>query len=707
MITQLYPRSTSPQPAHLILVYWILISVTFSMGCEEEIELPMIPDDTLPEVNTRDEGEQMMTEMLIPPEGGSMDAGDDSLPEWVDDGTSTGGMGGDDGEIDPTQNPGGEIGTGGSSPPIGQGSLTCLELIDCAVACTMADNACLDQCLMSGTQESVNILLSYLQCDEDYGCEGDQECLGLNCTNEINACLLDMGSGGAGGTESTGGTSGAGGTEMQGGTSIGPNDFGQGTLSCAEIFDCFDLCTFGDTPCMDQCLINSSPVGASLYIALAECNALFDCQGDAFCLDLFCSVETSNCLTSDGGGTIGGSCTDDIYEENDDNTEPTISSLITPETPLYICQEDEDWFSIEVCEGASLIAEISFDGFAGDLDMEVLDPEGRYAGSSSGTGSTERVEIDPTVLGAYAVQVYGYSGAENSYSLNLSVGGCDSCVLDTDCEGDLVCDSGLCQAPPPPECTLSSDCELNEECVEGVCGLRSCETAIDCQLNQECVEGTCVAPECLTSIDCEPFEECSAGSCVQIICVLNSECGLNGQCVDGVCEPTMCILDSDCDLGEGCVEGDCVPTMCVINSDCAPGEECTAGACVPTMSEEMCEADFYEPNDTVLTAAYLILDEETLSICDGNQDFFQVRVCAGGTVTLTVDFDSIDLDIDLELFGSDQMTRVDSSALAGGRESVSYTNTEQLSELIYLRVFDYFEYDSGPYTLTVTEEECP
>ena len=76
---------------------------------------------------------------------------------------------------------------------------------------------------------------------------------------------------------------------------------------------------------------------------------------------------------------------------------------------LQICAADEDWFSI----AAGGEVRIEFTGADGDLDLIAFDANGVRVDSSAGTGNTERV----TVPAGGSVEVYGYSGARNTYRL--------------------------------------------------------------------------------------------------------------------------------------------------------------------------------------------------------------------------------------------------------------------------------------------------
>ncbi len=82
---------------------------------------------------------------------------------------------------------------------------------------------------------------------------------------------------------------------------------------------------------------------------------------------------------------------------------------------LMICSGDDDYYGVSV--GGGLSASISFDHGAGDLDLELY-RDGSSLDTSTSTSDSESVSGDGG--GTYVVRVYGYQGAQGSYSLNLT-----------------------------------------------------------------------------------------------------------------------------------------------------------------------------------------------------------------------------------------------------------------------------------------------
>lgn len=86
----------------------------------------------------------------------------------------------------------------------------------------------------------------------------------------------------------------------------------------------------------------------------------------------------------------------------------------------------------------------------------------------------------------------------------------ESCCANDSCNGNLVCDEGVCRqsAPPAPcgvvgqiccdEIIVGDGCMPNAVCVNGIChdalNPIACETDNDCPSNTVCVDGVCLSP---------------------------------------------------------------------------------------------------------------------------------------------------------------------------------------------------------------------
>jgi hypothetical protein len=63
---------------------------------------------------------------------------------------------------------------------------------------------------------------------------------------------------------------------------------------------------------------------------------------------------------------------------------------------------------------------IQFSTTTGDLDMELTDDTGAQLGNSAGSGDIENIEYSVTSAMDVYVHVFGYNGAVNSYSMNVT-----------------------------------------------------------------------------------------------------------------------------------------------------------------------------------------------------------------------------------------------------------------------------------------------
>lgn len=117
----------------------------------------------------------------------------------------------------------------------------------------------------------------------------------------------------------------------------------------------------------------------------------------------YCSLGTG------GAGGGGGACTD-RHEPNDSRAAAVALDAGT-ETDLRVCSGDHDWFS----STAARTVRIDFHHADGDLDMAAYDAAGTKLTTSQGTSDSEQVSIPA----GGAVEIYGYNGATNSYSITL------------------------------------------------------------------------------------------------------------------------------------------------------------------------------------------------------------------------------------------------------------------------------------------------
>jgi len=113
-------------------------------------------------------------------------------------------------------------------------------------------------------------------------------------------------------------------------------------------------------------------------------------------------------------------CMDDALEDNDTVGAPRID----PERieNLMICPADDDYYALFLREEETLSARAFFTHADGDIDMELLAPDGTTTLVRSTTmDDDEMVEHVATERGEHVLHVYGASGIQNGYTLDVTI----------------------------------------------------------------------------------------------------------------------------------------------------------------------------------------------------------------------------------------------------------------------------------------------
>ncbi|MEO8183225.1 MAG: hypothetical protein ABI895_30705 [Deltaproteobacteria bacterium] len=155
---------------------------------------------------------------------------------------------------------------------------------------------------------------------------------------------------------------------------------------------------------------------------------------------------------------------------------------------------------------------------------------------------------------------------------------CGACPIGSPCNGNAVCDSGLCQngacRQPPCDDGQQNGLETDTDCGGPDPACTRCALGRECNVTQDCATGSCVAGVCA-----------NCGNGVQDGRETDSDCG--GVC--GPCGPGGgCLLDSECQSGV-CVDDSCCGgrdvdcTRCArelaTGISCATGDAATAPVC--------------------------------------------------------------------------------------------------------------------------------
>ncbi|MBI2521166.1 MAG: trypsin-like peptidase domain-containing protein [Bdellovibrio sp.] len=120
------------------------------------------------------------------------------------------------------------------------------------------------------------------------------------------------------------------------------------------------------------------------------------------------------------GGNPPGPSNRPTYEPNNSTAYAASVSLPFATEGLSIdTAADKDWFKFSVVVKSSLTIKLQMANLSGDLDVKLFSSGGSLVGKSESVKQTE--EITATLRpGVYYLQVYGYQGATNNYSLKIS-----------------------------------------------------------------------------------------------------------------------------------------------------------------------------------------------------------------------------------------------------------------------------------------------
>jgi len=139
--------------------------------------------------------------------------------------------------------------------------------------------------------------------------------------------------------------------------------------------------------------------------------------------DLPICGTTSDCADGEycGPDSLCGVCDADRFEPNDTAaTAANMDADLMPQDTLNTCG-GPDFFAITLTTGQIIDINVSFVDARGDIDAELLKPDGTRAGSSAGTSDNEHIRYTADSTGVHVLRVYGYSGAINDYTLSVTV----------------------------------------------------------------------------------------------------------------------------------------------------------------------------------------------------------------------------------------------------------------------------------------------
>ncbi len=120
-----------------------------------------------------------------------------------------------------------------------------------------------------------------------------------------------------------------------------------------------------------------------------------------------------------------------------------------------------------------------------------------------------------------------------------------------------------------------------------------------------------------------------------------------------------------------------------------------------------CTTDAYESNDSCGAAASVSPGViNGLYSCETDDDYYQVSVPPGAQLTVDITFSNATADLDLQIWNSACSNLLDGSYSVSDAESVTWTNTSSVSEIITIKEYMYSSVPTSPYSMMVTVLGC-
>lgn len=281
----------------------------------------------------------------------------------------------------------------------------------------------------------------------------------------------------------------------------------------------------------------------------------------------------------------------------------------------------------------------------------------------------------------------------------------EGCVDSSNCPEGELCNPNTQACEPDAECADDSDCGERQVCRDDKC------FDVDCVRDADCIgagefcntdSNTCELTEgfCTSDLDCEDGFRCDVenNTCEEIQC---PECPEGTFCNEEVGECWECVTDEDCGEGGECdlAEHVCIDTRCQGDEDCGEGEFCDriTGECE---LDEECQDDNFEPNNAQEEARALGEGEfEGLSVCEGDEDWFDIELQAGDGLEIAAAFSHAAGNLDIELFDP-TLRRVAAGTSSNDDERI-FTEGLSRSGIYKLRVFGVEGVENKSYSLSV------
>jgi hypothetical protein len=364
----------------------------------------------------------------------------------------------------------------------------------------------------------------------------------------------------------------------------------------------------------------------------------------------------------------GTPCTPDVFEgdpDNDATDRATPSNLVLTDVQLAasICQEDVDFLAIDVGADEAVRVTLDFDGTQADLDLALVEPQsGAVLVASSGVLGTEQVFLRSPFARTVLARVQSFNRTAGPYQI-------------------------LVERLPPFVC--ADDAAEPDDDIAGAT-LVPLDTTLDeartaCQEDVDVLEVPLLDFQRLVA-----FADFPAAEMALTMTVTDDAGNVLATSPNGADGETLTFN----------ARGDETVFLHV-----AP-ELNTKGAYQLTVDRENqidCADDDLEPNDTLAAAPAAPAAQSGLTLCDLDEDLFQVQGVAGKRLRARIAFTHADGDLDLMLIGIDgEQTLATSDGVGDSEEADAILPVDGT---YYVRVFSLSETPAARYSIEVALED--
>jgi cysteine-rich repeat protein len=365
-------------------------------------------------------------------------------------------------------------------------------------------------------------------------------------------------------------------------------------------------------------------------------------------------------------------CTDDGLEDNDtfDDARPIGGST----DALQVCEGDDDFYSVTLGAGDTLTVAADFSHAEGDIDLRLLNGDGAIVASSVSLTDDEALSHVAESAGNYVIRVslWRDAGATsgNGYDIDIDIDevSAPSCPTDRLENNDSMDDA----EPLPPELyTRLTVCEDDEDwyrlpLTEG-----------------DTITVSVTFPHSEGDIDLRLINPDG-------IALRTSASSTDDEQVEYTVDATgtyyiRVYLYAD----DGSEIGNEYDILVEVDGDSTFGETCETD-------------DRLEDNDDFESGAFLEPELYTrLLACPDDEDFFTLLLSAGQTVTVTLDFEDAEGDIDMFLLDESESVVASSDGVTD-REEFSHTSDSlEFYRVRVMLLFDRGSIDGNEYDMLI------